>query len=255
MSRKVPRYKINIPKTREWFQLIVLGDFHYGHKDCDVRSLKKMVEWLSTKDPRTHRAIITGDLTENVIPGSLGSSFELSVADPIDQENDVVDLLRPIKKMIIAMYDGNHAHRSRKASGHSPDEQIAVKLGIPHTYMGYSGYIQIEFPKQLYTIWGQHGHSNAKTMSGKIRVLTSMGQNHPDADLYVMGHIHTQIATPDRVEVIKNGRVITKKVIYGSNGSYLINPEYAKRHGWAHGGPGVLRIELNTHRRDLHCEI
>jgi len=254
-TKKVPIYKIAIPKRKEWFKLIVLGDFHYGHKACNVEGIKRTVSWLASKDPRTHRAIITGDLTENVIPGSKGSFFELSVPNPKDQENDVVELLNPIKHMILAMYDGNHANRSRKASGHSPDEEIPNKLGIGHVYMGYSGYIRLVFPQQSYTIWGEHGHSNARVLSGKIRVLSSMGRNHPDADLYVMGHIHTKIATPERIEVIKHGRVVTQKVIYGSNGSYLQGAEYAERGGYVHGGSGTLRVELNTWRRDLHCEI
>jgi len=254
-SRNVPRYKIDVLKRTEWFKIIVLGDFHYGHKCCDVDAIKNVVGWLATKDPRTHRAILTGDLTENIIPGSIGSSFELSIPDPIDQEDGVVELVDPIKHMIMGMYDGNHAHRSRRASGHSPDEQIAWKLGIRETYMGYSGYLRIVFPQQSYTIWGEHGHSNARTLAGKIRVLSSMGRNHPDADLYVMGHIHTKIATPERVEVVENGRVVTKKVIYASNGSYLVGADYAQRGGWTDGGPGVLRVELNTHRRNLHCEI
>ena len=257
-SEKLLTHRFKTLKSEEWFKLVVAGDFHYGHKKCDVKSIKEMVKWLAAKDaasPRTWRVVLTGDLTENILPTSKGSAFELSVPDPIDQEDGVVELLNPIKHLIIAAYDGNHSYRSTLASGHSPDKEIIRKLGIQDTFMGYSGYFRIVFPKASYNIWGEHGAGASRTVAGSINSMKKMSLPQTDADLYIRGHSHSKIAYPELVKVVENGRVVMRKRIYVTNGSYLNDPEYCKRGGWPYGVPGIAKVMLNTQRKDVHCSV
>jgi len=250
--RKIPMY--NIKSKDPWFKILLLGDFHYGHNECDDYALRDMIHWIAGKDPRTHGVILTGDNTENVLPSSKGSAFDLKIPDPKKQIEGIAKILKPIAPFILAMYDGNHSYRSQVAAGYRPDEEVAKLLGLESRFMGYSGYFRLALP-QKYLIWGEHGSSNSRTASGKIRVLTRMAVQHPGADLYVQGHIHHKFAIPDRVEVAEGNYIRSRKIIFAANGSYLMGPEYAQRLGFTWGGPGAIRLELNATRKNIHAEV
>jgi len=254
-------YKVGRSTDHDWFHYIILGDFHVGHGDFLEREARAMVRWIAQRDPATTCVLVTGDMTENVLPSSKGSAFELAIPDPIKQIEAAVDILKPIKHLIVAGCDGNHSYRSRIASGHSPDKEIFEKLGLERRFLGYSGYHRIKITDRngrnpvLYTVWAEHGSRNANTVEGKVRILRSMMQSHQMADLYAMGHIHTKLAITDRVIRIQGNKEEVSKVMFASNGSYLFDPEYARRGGYIHGGPGVAKVQFSTRRKDIHCSI
>lgn len=254
-------YKVTNSSDHDWFDYIVIGDFHVGHKmflDSDAR---KMVAWIANRDPKNTAVFVTGDMTENILPTSKGSPFELAIPDPIDQIRTAAEILSPIKHLIVGGCEGNHSYRSVLATGHSPDKEIFELLGIEDRFLGYSGYHRINIASTkgkkpiTYTIWAEHGSKNSATIEGKVKLLRSMMPAHQAADLYVMGHIHTKLAISDRVIRINGNREEVVKVMFASNGSYLFDPEYARRGGFIHGGPGVAKVQLSTRRRDLHCSI
>jgi len=257
----IPTYEFQISGKEEhdWFHLYLLGDLHVGHKSCNLTGIKDMVAYIASRDPKITAVILTGDNTENVIPGSKGSAFELSIPDPKDQVDTAARLLLPISERVVASYEGNHSFRSEIAASWSPDREVAKRLGSEKKHLGYSGYFTLCLHDgrrvQRYRVWGEHGARNARTMSGKVRVLTSMADQHPDADVYIMGHIHTKMAIPNRVERIRGQRSVIEKVMFASNGSYLLDAEYSKRLGGVPGGQGVAKIQLSTRRRDIHCSI
>lgn len=258
---QIPKYSFKIKQSsdHDWAHGYIFGDFHVGHKGCDEEGIAEMVSYISQQDPRTTFVILTGDNTENVLPSSKGSAFDLSIPAPSDQIKRAAELLKPISHLVVAGYDGNHSYRSTIATDHSPDKEVLEAMGIGDRFMGYSGYFNIEFSSrghtQKYTVWGEHGSKNSSTMAGKIRILLNMITLHPDADLYAMGHIHTKLAVPYRLVRVVNRKEVVQKVMCASNGSYLIDAEYAKRSGFVFGGPGVAKIQLCTRRRDIHCSV
>lgn len=247
-----------IKTTHEWFNLIVAGDFHLGQKATDETSLKNMIDWLATKDKKTYGMVLTGDIIENVIIGSKGSPFEMVHPNPKDQLDIALELLEPVKDYILLMCDGNHENRTEKVTGISPLKILAKDLGVP--FHGYRSMLKLGLkrPKKkvvYYNIYVEHGcGSIPKKIGGRYTKLADIS-NTIEADVYIKGHIHHKLVFPRTVWRNIGEKMSTVKIMYASNGSYLIDPDYAVRSGFEPTEPGVTKIYLKTDERNIHGSV
>lgn len=246
-----------IVTSEDWVKYIVAGDFHIGQQSCDEMGIKRFIDWIISKDPKTHRLLLTGDIIENVILGSKGSPFEMVHANPEKQIDVALELLTPAKSYIDVYCDGNHEYRTEKTTGISVSKTISMRLGVP--YAGYRTMLEVTMGAkknpQTYLIYVEHGAGSIpKSAGSRYNKLVSVGRDIV-ADVYVKGHIHHKLAYPKSVWKEVGGVMVKRKTMYVSNGSYLDDAEYAVRSGYDPTEPGVAKIELSTKRFNIHCSV
>jgi len=260
MSEQVSRLPIirkTIKTNVDFFTVIVLGDIHFGHKSCDERACGEMVNWIAEKDPNEFGVILTGDLIENVLPTSKGSLFEMKYPSPEVQIEKVTELLQPIAGHTLLLCDGNHEDRTQRTAGITPSRYIAKDLGVP--YVGYHGIMELTLQnkghREQYTIYAEHGcGSIPKAVAGRYSKLEAI-QKQVEADVYVKGHIHHKNVFAKEVWKKVGGQMVKRKVVFASNGSYLIDAEYAIRSGFEPTTPGVARVQLSSKSFNIHSSI
>ena len=255
---KLPIVKKIIKTNSEWFKLIFMGDIHVGHENCDERSAGEMVNWIASQNINECGVILTGDLIENVLPSTKGSSFEMKIPSPEKQIERVTNLLRPLAKHVLMLCDGNHEDRTQRTAGITPSRYIAKDLGV--NYVGYHGLLELSLQfkghqKEIYNIYAEHGcGSIPKAVAGRYSKLESI-QKQVEADVYGKGHIHHKNMFAKEVWKKIGGQMVKRKVMFVSNGSYLIDAEYAIRSGFEPTTPGVARVDLSSKNFNIHGSI
>lgn len=254
---KLPLIQKTIKTKIDWFTLIAFGDVHIGHINCDEEAANDMVKYIAGKDPSNYGVILTGDLIENVLPTTKGSLFEMSNPNPDEQIDKAIEMFTPIKRHILMMCDGNHEDRTVRTCGLSPSKYIAKGLGV--NYVGYHGMLELNLEsnkhKEVYNVYSEHGcGSIPKSVSGRYGKLESI-QKQVEADVYVKGHIHHKNVFAKEVWKKIGRSMVKRKVMFASNGSYLMDAEYAIRSGFEPTTPGVAKILLSTSSFNIHSSI
>lgn len=252
-------YTKDITCRSDWYTLYLLGDTHAGEKNFMERECVNMVDYIAGHPQ--NGVLLTGDLTENVLPSSVGTMFELAIASPVDQRAKITKILTPIKKQVIASVDGNHSYRSKRAADFCPDGAVSEALGLPEeSFLGYGGFFRLNLRKGpegkviSYRIWAEHGCGGARTPTGKLQSMMRM-VNLRVADGYFCGHHHLKMVQGCNRDVIRGGTEYTQKMIVACSGSYLRQPEYANRANYRFDSVGVTKIQFATTRKDMHASI
>ena len=120
-------FNIKLDCPRNTFQLMVLGDMHIGDELCDLDLIKETIDYVKrTKDCFV---ILNGDLINNALKTSKSDSYKEQMT--IEEEQDLlIDLLKPIKDKILVMASGNHEYRTSLLAGINPLKAVAYALGI-----------------------------------------------------------------------------------------------------------------------------
>lgn len=245
---------IEVPEGKNHALLVLLGDVHYGHSDCDKEFFAKVLVWLYENK---HVYLITmGDMCEISIKDSPGIFDQESFART--QVAKMVKMLKPIadEGRLIGMHTGNHEKRIFKKTGFDPAEIMAVMLGIP--YFGYNVAHRITVKqgnkKEVYKMYTTHGASRAQYTHTKLNASIRMAKIIDDAEVYAMGHVHelgSMKARPYRIG--DEGEELTRvDKIFILTGSYLKYwGTYAQDKGYsppgATGSPKV-KLHIDEHR-------
>jgi len=241
-----------------WYTLYLVGDFHIGHTNFLEDECTEMMNYIS-RHPQ-NGVILLGDLTENVIPGSKGSFYELSIPSPEKQREKAEEILNPVKNQILCSVDGNHSYRSKKAADFCPDGAVTRSLGLDKEFLGYGSYLKLRIKKSrnakpmIYNIWVEHGNGGARTPTGKLHSMLNM-INLRVADAYFCGHHHFKMAQPMYRDHVNGTAEYRQKIMLASCGAYLWQPEYAMRSSYRFDSIGVTKIQFSTDRRDIHVNI
>lgn len=253
---KVPVYKITVPITKHELTLSIGGDWHYG-----VRNVSKdnIIE-SAHKESDQHRGnifrIFTGDLIENALKTSVGHNYDISIPDPQEQKDQMQDILKEImeyqygkaafNKINInrTLRDcravgccGNHEYRTRKQTGQWIDRDMYNAGKI--LSVGIQGIIELKVVnrklklEKVYRIFVSHRPSTSSTssLSGLMRAVHKKRADVPGCDLYVFGHFHKRVITPDGHYDSKTGEF--KKILYVINPSPMYDCEYADVAGYS----------------------
>lgn len=243
-------FKKTITVLGDWFNLYVFGDWHLGSADSDQKRIEDTAKFLSKKKSSEAGVILVGDLIENVLPGSKGTPFELSIPDPDKQAETACDYIRSFSHLILGSVEGNHELRSRKRTGQFVNKSMMEKIYGPdakNRYLGLNGLIHLTFKnskgKKLYTytIYVTHGNGNSSTLSGKYMKIHSL-RDMAKADIYVQGHLHCKLGMCDYI----NESNIIKKRAFVCCSSYLFEASYAQEFGYRPTDFGFNKISLNT---------
>ena len=171
-------------------KLYPLGDVHYGASNCDRDKFIRQVEYMV--DTPNAYMLGMGDLMENATRYSVGAGVYQQIP-PEEQFDELMDILRPMRKRIIGMITGNHEERTVKEVGLNPMEWMCDTLKTP--YLGYACFLKLTVGKQVYTIYATHGSSGARLPTSKLQSVMRLG-SYIDADILCFDE-KTEVLTLD----------------------------------------------------------
>lgn len=243
-----------------------LGDVHVGAAACDERAFKRDVARIAA-DPSAWW-VGMGDYIDAITrhdprfdTGELASWITVrDMRDLVTAQRDrFLEMTRPIWPKCLALVFGNHEnaiirHYERdvyreivgaiQPASAEPDVTLAIE---------YEGYLRVVFRRAVAVTTGAgpvvsldvylaHGYGGGKLMGGKALTLGREAGWHA-VDLLLMGHTHAPLAMPQwRRWVDRRGNVRTRRLTAVVTGTYSIDPDYARRAGYAPGGDGCPRV-------------
>ena len=119
--------KISLPRELNSIEIHTFSDWHIGDKHCDLDAIKQQIAYV--KDNKNVYAICNGDLMNNATKTSVSDCYAESVP-PMEQLQNLCDLLEPIKDKILILTQGNHEARTYRADGIDLTALLSRQLGI-----------------------------------------------------------------------------------------------------------------------------
>ena len=190
-------------------RLFPLADFHYGHIACDVKTIKQDIEFVRAN--KNVYAFLNGDMIENASKLSVASGVYEQTTMPNEQISDIVKMLAPIAHKIIFSIQGNHEERTYSHLGIDIGQVIADKLNIP--YFREPVYVDLLWRDYRWTLFSQHGASNAQTKGGKMNAATRPIAWNDFTNFTVYAHVHDKISN-EITRIVRdpvNFRLLLKK--------------------------------------------
>ena len=226
------RLTIDLPNKNSSIFIEPLGDIHIGNKGVNYEKLQERIDAIR-KDP-LRRTIIMGDCIDNIqayangaadkrwgsgIPNSLDERFQ----EPVEQVDEFVRMMLPIKDKILGIMAGNHEYKtiSRKAFEKDMVKPLETKyLGAKCMVHITTKYKNMEVGDV--EIYAMHGSYAGQQVGGGINQLI-LSSADVLADIYLMGHVHDKMVYPvDCIyHKIKDNTAGKKTRIFALTGTFL----------------------------------
>jgi hypothetical protein len=265
---------INFDHTRDTLSqqkpivIYVFSDTHIGHVGADLKKLQHHIQLCKKENAYW---IHLGDWCESI--GPWDRRFDMTQhRDPIEhQYNYAEKLFRPIMDNGIAILAANHDDTIRRHVGDKVSS-LAARLNVP--YLGISGFVGVrawsrkhDIPKRksasyVFTMFMHHGHGMGRLLGAKSINLQRMSHKF-QANLYLIGHIHTHIKHIDEYMGINRASTRAGRLyLWRRNRAYASAPgyysgfidelneydepvtTYVERQGYYPQPTGCLRIEI-----------
>ena len=257
-----------VVRTKEPVIIYVFADTHFGNPGVNKELLKRHIQMVKDEGAGW---IHLGDWVESI--GPKDRRFDIRTATPIiEQYQEAFEYFEPIASQNICVLSGNHDETNSKNYGDEVS-RLARDLGMP--YLGYSGFVHLKLytkppsleqrynPTKTYTLFLHHGHGMGFLVGAKTINMQRLSHKW-NADVYLIGHIHTYLSHIDRVQSIRTHgmkwpTLINKHRYYASAPSYFdsyresIIANYAEMKAMYPQPCGCLRMEINQrqHRNEL----
>lgn len=245
-----------LPSTLEEVEIVPIGDIHVGDEFFDVKLFDSVVNYILEKDNRY--VILNGDYMDMALKTSVSDIYGATLS-PAQQVQYMAKLLMPIKGRILALSTGNHSERVYKATGIDVDYLLALELGLKEKYANNSFVLFIKvgqshtsrphkIKQQVYSIFVQHGRGGGRKMGGKVNRLVDMDTIVANADLYIMGHVHSPINLPQSTFVSdeQNMTIARHTAYYMIHNAFLSFGGYGLTYGYRPTAKVVSYAVLNT---------
>lgn len=225
-----------------------LGDVHKG---SPAHAEDRWHEWLGYLENEPNASLLgTGDFLNAALKDSKSEAYD-EVSRVGVAKRTLRKELQPLSDRIDLLMPGNHEDRIYRAVGDCPVEDIADTLETPYAreaavVIVKVGDIEYEISVRHGTGGGQVG-ARANRLSVQARTII--------ADIYISGHTHSQLVFPQDVFVIAQQRVVRKRQLFVSSGSFLNYEGYAAKAGYPPQKVGAPRIRLDGTRKDAHASI
>ena len=234
--------------------LFCVGDVHCGSSECEEELFRHDIEVMANNEHS--RLILNGDLLECNLKKSKGDTYHQKYP-PGEQKYIMREWLKPVADKILAIQGGNHDEgRSDEDSTNIRD--LAEFLGVRYTDTEMLLKVPIGKGRNgkpiVYCIYATHGWSNGRMIGSKANNLHRLS-DVVLADVYCIGHTHTQIAFPDEYYVpdLHNNNVRPIRRYYVNSGSYQGRGRYPKSKGMR---PTVLGAPVAVlSGKEKHIEI
>ena len=223
---------INVKLSEEFKELhiIPISDVHIGDKQANLKLFKDVLKRIEKED--STYTILNGDLCNCALKNSKSDVYEDSMS-PMEQLNQLLTLLEPVKDKILVMSSGNHEDRITKETNIDITRLTARELGIEDRYANGWWYLYLRFGKKedgahrpmCYQITGYHGSGGGRKAGGKVNRLQEMSQVVV-ADLYIMGHTHLPMSMKQQIWIPDYGNnALNKKDMYYLMSNSFLEPE------------------------------
>lgn len=178
-------------------ELHVFSDWHIGDKHCKLKEITDQID--AVKENPNAFVICNGDLMNNATKTSVSDSYSEEIP-PMQQIEQLVGLLEPVKDRILMMTQGNHEARTYRNDGIDLTSLVAVQLGCADCYCREGGLLFLRFGtpsekhgrkngKMMYSIYSTHGSGGGRKEGAKAIRLADMA-SIVDADIYIHSHTH-----------------------------------------------------------------
>ncbi len=244
------------------FSLHPIGDIHGGSMHCAEAAIERRV--ADIKADRNAFWVGMGDYMECILPNDkrfdIGGLAPWVVKDDIveSQREWVVNLLKPIAGKCLGLITGNHEETIHMNGEGDVTRHLCKDLGVP--YLSASAFINLKFERSgrmhHYRVHAWHGAGAAQSHGGRLMRLMSL-VNDVEADIYLMGHLHTIMQhTPERL-VCRQGRVRSIQLAAAITGSWMttytqpkagehLNSGYGERRGYKPSRIGAPVIHIHA---------
>jgi predicted phosphodiesterase len=248
------------------FELVGLGDIHFGTESCDVKKLKRMVEWIRNR-PNCFWVGL-GDYTDNITyrdmrrfqPANISREYKIG-----DLQNwcekittDVAKILRPIAGRCIGLAQGNHEFDADRNYDHDSTQSLCDKLGVKN--LGWTCLTRLVFNRvgavqknQTRTLILLTEHSNVagRKKGGKVNRIEDRASDF-EFDIILWGHSHDKVGSKKtRLFLPSRGKLEIKahEMVFGIVPSFLRTYEvgttsYGERAGYSPTSLGIVLITI-----------
>lgn len=239
-------------------------DAHLGAAECAESPLSHKVEECANLG-RLGLAIGGGDWHDCITHND--RRFSMNGLAPWVEKSNIVnsqrrrskEIFKPITEQGQWLGIGTGNHEESIHSFHDDDviRELCRDLNVP--YAGYHTFYILKFRRagkqtHMVKIHSWHGAGAAQTEGARLSRLTRL-VNDIEADIYLMGHLHTITTyTPDRLTV-QNGRVRSIRLAAAICGSWLktyaqphkdevVDPTYGEQKGYKPSRIGMPLIKI-----------
>jgi len=239
------------PNNKEYTELALIGDIHFGHPGCDIEKVKEDIQYCVDN----HIYVIgMGDYLEVGLRNSVGDSVYMQEFNPQEQMEFIVEILQPLADagLLIGLHIGNHEGRILKETSVNIVSWMARALKVK--YLGYACWSLLYVGNQSYTLYSLHGSTGSKHVYTKLKALVDISHSF-DADITAMGHVHELAEEAILIQKIDKSRkiVIELKKYLVLTGSYLrYDDSYAQEKGYPMCKLGSPIIKLFNENHDIH---
>ena len=249
-----------------------LSDVHIGSPHFAEEVWDQWSDYLvSTPGVST---MLNGDGLNAALTTSVSDVYSEKLA-PGEAASLLERKLRPLAEQGIldGITRGNHEARIWRAAGLDPLEFLADKLGVPYTPHGM--VLVYHVGDQTYRMFVRHGTGNGAGTVGAQANQLERAARIIEADIFVTGHTHTQLAFPrdvfrlkrdlggEQVPIRTGGRAYTvrgdcverHKMMFVSSGSFLAYEPYAAERGYPPAHIGAPRVFMDGRSKDIHASV
>jgi len=247
---KLNYHRLNCKPKKDYAEIILFGDVHYGSRFCDWDRAKSMLDYCLANSTYL---FCLGDILESATRYSIGSGVYEQL-NPQQQMEDIIEALRPLaeKGLIVGYLNGNHEDRITKETGIDVSKMICRILGIP--YLGAAGWSLFRVGGQNYTTYSIHGSSGSKFNYTKLKAAIDTS-HYFSADILTYSHVHNIITDSIERQFVD----LRSKTIQYRKSYIIITGHYLKYHGsyaQAKGLPpsklGSPKLKLFRDKFDIH---
>lgn len=228
-----------------------IGDLHVGAPNFAETALDEWLKYIVDTDNVS--MLNTGDNFNAAILGSVSDVY--TEAETVrEARQKLTDKFGPVAHAgkLDGIVDGNHENRIYRATGDSPNSAIADALGVP--YASAALIVVYHVGDEEYAVYLRHGTGGGATMGAAVNRLEKQ-ERVIDADVYISGHTHTQVAFPKETFVRDGDRVVRRKRMFVCSGSFLGYEAYAAYAGYPPAHIGAPRIFLDGRKHDVHASV
>ena len=161
-----------------------LSDLHLGSPNCDLSYFSYWCDLFDQNKSKNKIIYLLGDLID-FQSLKIGAWEQDLSAD--EQIGELIDLLKPYKKYINYMTQGNHPRRAKKEFNMDVGKLVSNILEIPYDKSDFFDELYINNKK--FTIYGKHGTKTSarQELAQGTFIRDTM---HIQADLLMHGHNH-----------------------------------------------------------------